>query len=221
MSGEGGVRGDGKAVRPDRDDALRSARRRRRSRPPSRADEGAAPTRSISRFDRHEARNELQAATFRAGPSRVRLLLVAERRARDRDAAAGGRAGRAGRGRGGAAARPARRFPPSPQDQRPRLLRRGARGRGHVRGAVPRSGGLPDRRQLHQPVRRARRHAGHAAARARAAPRRVARPADRGGPGRGRRSRRGRPRRRLPDRQCGARARSRAVKVGRAHEAAP
>ncbi|HYD14723.1 MAG TPA: aminodeoxychorismate synthase component I [Allosphingosinicella sp.] len=27
------------------------------------------------RFDRHEARNELQAATFRAGPSRVRLLL--------------------------------------------------------------------------------------------------------------------------------------------------
>jgi para-aminobenzoate synthetase/4-amino-4-deoxychorismate lyase len=26
-------------------------------------------------FDRHEARNELQAATFRAGPSRVRLLL--------------------------------------------------------------------------------------------------------------------------------------------------
>lgn len=26
-------------------------------------------------FDRHEARNELQAATFRAAPSRVRLLL--------------------------------------------------------------------------------------------------------------------------------------------------
>ena len=26
-------------------------------------------------FDRHEARNELQAATFRAGPSKVRLLL--------------------------------------------------------------------------------------------------------------------------------------------------
>ena len=26
-------------------------------------------------FDRHEARNELQAATFRAGPSRVRMLL--------------------------------------------------------------------------------------------------------------------------------------------------
>jgi len=26
-------------------------------------------------FDRHDARNELQAATFRAGPSRVRLLL--------------------------------------------------------------------------------------------------------------------------------------------------
>lgn len=26
-------------------------------------------------FDRHEARNELQAATFRAGPSRVRLML--------------------------------------------------------------------------------------------------------------------------------------------------
>ena len=28
------------------------------------------------RFDRHEARNDLQAATFRAGPSRVRLLLA-------------------------------------------------------------------------------------------------------------------------------------------------
>ena len=26
-------------------------------------------------FDRHEARNELQAATFRAGPSRIRMLL--------------------------------------------------------------------------------------------------------------------------------------------------
>src|SRR6185295_11016326 len=27
------------------------------------------------RFDRHEARNDLQAATFRAGPSRLRLAL--------------------------------------------------------------------------------------------------------------------------------------------------
>ena len=34
----------------------------------------AAGARGIA-FDRHEARNELQAATFRAGPSRVRLLL--------------------------------------------------------------------------------------------------------------------------------------------------
>ena len=34
----------------------------------------AAEAQGVS-FDRHEARNELQAATFRAGPSRVRLLL--------------------------------------------------------------------------------------------------------------------------------------------------
>lgn len=34
----------------------------------------AAEARGVA-FDRHEARNELQAATFRAGPSRVRLLL--------------------------------------------------------------------------------------------------------------------------------------------------
>ena len=39
-------------------------------------------------FDRHEARNELQAATFRAGPSTGPAGALAERRARDRDAAA-------------------------------------------------------------------------------------------------------------------------------------
>ena len=88
MPGEGSVCGDGRQLRPDRDDALRSARGRRRPRPPSRPDEGAAPRRSISRFDRHEARNELQAATFRAGPSTHPAAAVAQRRAGDRAAAA-------------------------------------------------------------------------------------------------------------------------------------
>ena len=82
------------------------------------------------RFDRHEARNELQAATFRAGPSLVRLLLSPS----------------------GAMAIELRPLPPrpeepvevalaplpvdpaglppAPQDQRPRLLRRRAARRG-------------------------------------------------------------------------------------------
>ena len=78
-------------------------------------------------FDRHEARNDLQAATFRAGPSKVRLVLsrsgalaiemrpLAPRRPEPVEVAIAPLPG------------PGRRFPAAPQDQRPRLLRRGAR----------------------------------------------------------------------------------------------
>ena len=179
------------------------------------------------RFDRHEARNELQAATFRAGPSRLRLLL-SRAAARWRSSCGRCRPRREEPVEVALAPLPVapRRFPPAPQDQRPRLLRRGAARRGRVRDRLRRRRGLPHRGQLHQPVRRARRHAADAAARARPAARRAARRgcSTRGGPKEAD-LQRGRSRRRLPDRQCGARPRSRAVKVAgrmsRGHEDRP
>ena len=120
-------------------------------------------------FDRHEARNDLQAATFRAGPSKVRLLLS----------------------RSGALAIEMRPLEPrpdepvevalaplpvAPDDFR---LRHKTSDRAFYDEARAAAGafevlfrdaaGLPHRGQLHQPVRRARRQAGDAAARARAA----------------------------------------------------
>ena len=102
-------------------------------------------------FDRHVARNELQAATFRAGPSVIRLLLsrsgamAIEMRPLPTDA------GRAGRGRGGAAAGRGRTI--SGSRTRPATApstTRRAQAAGSVRGAVPRPGRLPYRGQLHQ-----------------------------------------------------------------------
>ena len=81
-------------------------------------------------FDRHVARNDLQAATFRAGPSLIRLLLsrsgaiAIELRPPPETAAGAGRSG------GRAAAGGAGRFPAGAQDQRPGLLRFGPRASG-------------------------------------------------------------------------------------------
>ena len=75
-------------------------------------------------FDRHMARNELQAATFRAGPSLVRLLLSRSGAMAIELRELPQRADRTGRSGGRAAAGRRRRFPAGPQDQRPRLPRR-------------------------------------------------------------------------------------------------
>ena len=81
-------------------------------------------------FNRHSARNELQAATFRrAEPAMLRLLLVANGDDGDRIEARAGASAPTGRGRGPPAARHSRRFPPRPQDDRARLHGGSAPGR--------------------------------------------------------------------------------------------
>ena len=175
MPGEGRVCGDGPALRPDRDDALRSARGRRRARPPSRPDEGAAPRRSIS-----PSTGTRRATTSRPRPSAP---------------------GRASSGcccrASGALAIELRPLPAAPaepvevalaplpvaaDDFRLRHKTSDRAFYDEARAAAgafemvfARRGGLPHRRQLHQPVRRARRQAADPAAGARPAPRRAAR----------------------------------------------
>ena len=81
-------------------------------------------------FDRHAARNELQAATFRLRePRRIRLLLARSGAVAIEVAPLPAVPAEPDRGRDRPDAGRARRFPPAPQDQRPRLLRRRARRR--------------------------------------------------------------------------------------------
>jgi para-aminobenzoate synthetase/4-amino-4-deoxychorismate lyase len=119
-------------------------------------------------FDRHGVRNELQAATFRLpGPRRLRLLLS----------------------RSGAVAievRPLPALPALPVDVAivalpvsPEDFRLAHKTSGTFRGAVRADRRLADRGQLHQFIRRGRRHTRHAAAGPRAVAGDPARPPDR------------------------------------------
>ena len=157
------------ALRPDRDDALRPARRDLSSSTAISTGSSASADDFGFQFDRHAARNELQAATFgrkggrwsgcccrRSGTMAIEVKPFEEPDARPvrwRCAAAGR----------------SERFPPALQDHRPALLRRGAAGGGRVRDDLRRSGRVADRGQPHQHLRRARRAAADPAARPRAA----------------------------------------------------
>jgi hypothetical protein len=191
-------------LRPDRDDALRSARRHRRARPPSRADEASADALGFA-FDRHHARNELQAATFRCGKPQAQAAPVAQRRDGDRDRGrCRRRPTRAGRGGAGAASGRGGGFPAPPQDQRPRAstTRRGRR-RGRSRWPSSTSG-VSSPRAASPACSSSGRQAADAAAGARAAAGGAARGADRGGAGGGGGSAGGGSGGRLLRRQCGA-----------------
>ena len=158
------------------------------------------------KLDRHGLRNELQAATFRLRvEKRVRVMLSPSGKAAIEARDIPPPAGRTGRRRDRPAAGRAGRLSAAAQDGRSRLLRRRARRRRCVRGGLHRSGRLPHRRQLHQPLCRARWRAPHASIVTRPASRRAAGAADRRRARRRGRPSPGRPGRRLPHRQRFAR----------------
>ena len=160
-------------LRPDRDHALRSARRRRRPRPPPRPAERAAAGPGNSSSTAMRARNELQAATFRRKePAMVRLLLSPNGQHGDR-AEAG--AERPQRGPVDVVVRP---LPVDPADFRlrykttdRRFLDEARAGRRAPSRRCSPTRRAADRGQFHQRLRRARRQAADPAAGARPAAR--------------------------------------------------
>jgi para-aminobenzoate synthetase/4-amino-4-deoxychorismate lyase len=107
-------------------------------------------------FDRHAARNELQAATFRRKmPAMVRLLLSPKGSMAIELKPVPPPEPRSGRRHRETAARGPVRLPPALQNHRQGFLKECPPGHRCVRSGVHRSGRAADRRQLHQRFRRA------------------------------------------------------------------
>ena len=205
------------ALRPDRDDALRSARRHRRARPPPRPDEGAAPTRSISPST--GTRRATSCRPRPSAPGRARSGCCCRAAARWRS-----RCGRCPTPPAEPVAVALAPLPVAPDDFRLRHKTSDRAFYDEARAAAGAFEVLFARRGRASSPR-----AASPACSSSAAARLLTPPLARGllpgvlrarliDEGRAEEARpdRGRPRRRLPDRQCGARPRSRPVKVSAA-----